>query len=375
MSITGIADSSGRVGRVNSSIDARSPLVFGAAGVAVFLFALVPSTTRIAAGELSGLSIGLIRTVGAGLFCLPLLLFLRQHLPRKADWGLLALYAVGNFGAFPMLFAIGVQHTSGSHAALIMAAMPLFIAFIGMLLEGRLPRWIWFAGAAIAVGGETVLVGFGSASRAGGASAAGDLIVFVACVLSAIGIVAGARLGSRIGPLSATLWAITLAGLSLAPWAAVRLLTMPFAYQDVTAGAWLSVVQITLGAAVLANGLWLWAVSRGGLVRIAPIQFAQPVCALLLASVLLNERLTTSLLLISVSIVLGTIIACRGARRTQAAKVPQRANAQARPESARVLVAMRADRIRALMELVQEPAHPAARGSGRRATSELAAAA
>lgn len=355
MSIASAAGSSGRIWRSDSA-DVRSILVFGAAGFAVFLFALVPSTTRIAASELSGLSIGLIRAVGAGLFALSLLLLLRQRAPRRADLGLLALYAVGNFAGFPILFAIGVRQTSGSHAALIMAAMPLIIAFIGMLLEGRLPRWIWFAGAAIAVGGETALVSFSSMSRAGGASATGDAIVLVACVMSAIGIVAGARLGSRIGPLSATLWASTIAGVTLAPWAAVRLLTMPFAYENITTAAWCSVLQITLGAAVLANLLWLWAVSRGGLVRIAPIQFAQPVCALFLASALLNEPLSTSLLLISVSIVLGTIIACRGARPNQAAKAPQPASAPARPHSARVLAAMRADRIRALMELAQASA-------------------
>lgn len=51
-------------------------------------------------------------------------------------------------------------------------------------------------------------------------------------------------------------------------------------YQQLTAVTWAAVLQITLGAAVIANVSWLWAVSRGGLVRIAPIQFAQPVCAL-----------------------------------------------------------------------------------------------
>jgi drug/metabolite transporter (DMT)-like permease len=357
MNITGIAESSGRVWRSNF-IDAQSALVFGAAGLAVLLFALVPSTTRIAASELSGLSIGLIRAVGAGVFALSLLLILRKRLPRRADWGLLALYAVGNFAGFPILFAIGVRHTSGSHAALIMAAMPLIIAFIGMVLEGRLPRWIWFAGSAIAVGGETALVGFAGMSHAAGASTVGDTVVLAACVLSAVGIVAGARLGSRIGPLSATLWASAIAGVSLAPWAAVRLLTMPYAYGSITAAVWWSVFQITLGAAVLANLLWLWAVSRGGLVRIAPIQFAQPVCALFLASALLSEPLTTSLLLISVSIVLGTVIACRGARSKQAAQAPQQAAAQSQSGDERVLAAMLEDSIRALMEIAQAAAHP-----------------
>ena len=338
------------------SVHFQPALVFGAACFAVFLFALVPSTTRIASAELSGLSIGLIRAVGAGLFAAPLLLFLRLRKPAKTEWILLAVYALGNFAGFPILFAIGVHRTSGSHAALIMAAMPLFIGLIAMLLDGRLPRPIWFVGAAIAIGGEAALIGLGNMSHSSGASTAGDAIVFAGCTLSAIGIVAGARLGSRIGPLSATLRAIVMASATLAPWAAIRLLTMPVAYETISAATWCAVLQITLGAAVVANISWLWAVARGGLVRVAPIQFAQPVCALLLAIVLLNEHVSTSLLLICVSIVLGTVIACRGAGAKVAAKAKSRqASALPRLQNAPPLAAAKADHIRALMELVQAP--------------------
>jgi drug/metabolite transporter (DMT)-like permease len=339
----------------SSGAQLQSFLVFGAACAAIILFALVPATTRIAAAQLSGLSIGLIRTVGAGLFSLPLLLVLRSPLPQTLkEWGLLLLYAFGNFAGFPMLFGIGVQHTSCSHAALIMAVMPLFIGLIGMVLERRLPRGIWFVGVAIAVSGETALVGMGNTSSSAVASFGGDAIVFAACTLSAVGIVAGARLGSRIGPFAATLWGITIASASLAPWAATRLLTSRYGYADLSATTWTAVLQITLGAAVIANMSWLWAVSRGGLVRIAPIQFAQPVCALFFATTLLNERLSTSLLLVAVSIVLGTVTACRGARPNPARQASNVASLQSGLKNAPALVP-EPGHIEALLKLVDEP--------------------
>ena len=325
----------------SNAVRLRPFLVFGAASFAVILFALVPATTRIAGAQVTGLSIGLIRTVGAGFFSLPLLLALRLGAPRSLkDWSLLLLYAIGNFAGFPMLFGIGVQHTSGAHAALIMAVMPLFIGLIGMLLERRLPRSIWFIGAAIAVLGETALVGIGNMSGSAGASVVGDGIVFAACTLSAVGIVAGVRLGSRTSPLAATLWAITIASASLAPWAAIRFLTAPHGYHGFTATTWAAVLQITLGAAVIANVSWLWAVSRGGLVRVAPIQFAQPVCALIFACALLDEHLSTSLLLIALSIVLGTITACRGARPNPTIKQADFAGLAPRLQKAPVLHAV-----------------------------------
>ncbi len=267
------------------------------------------------------------------------------------------LYAFGNFAGFPILFGVGVQHTSGSHAALIMAAMPLFIGLLGMVLERRLPRWSWFVGAAIAIGGEAILVGMGNASSPTGAGAAGDAIVFAACTLSAIGIVAGAQLGARMSPLAATLWAITIAGSALAPWAALRLLASPHAYEHLTTITWVAVLQITLGAALIANVTWLWAVSRGGLVRVAPIQFAQPVCALFFASALLNEHLSAALLLAAVSIVVGTITACRGARPNSTTK--QRDSARSPPflKDAPSLVPPDPERMRALLKLVQQSAY------------------
>jgi len=346
-----------RVSR-STAIHRSTSLVFGLACFAVILFALVPATTRIAAAQLSGLSIGLIRSVGAGLFAFPLLLILRLSIPRKSkDWCLLLLCAFGNFAAFPILFGIGVRHTSGSQAALIMATMPLFIGLLGMVLERRLPRWGWFVGATIAIGGETSLVVMGSANSSTGVSVVGDAIVFAACTLSAVGIVAGARLGSRIGPLAATLWAITIGGAALAPWAVLRLLGSPAAYQHLTGITWIAILQITVGAAVIANMAWLWAVARGGLVRVAPMQFAQPVCALIFASALLNERLSPALLLVAVSILVGTVIACRAGRPNSMTKKRDLASLPPYLQNAPSLVPPDPERIRALLKLVQQPAY------------------
>jgi drug/metabolite transporter (DMT)-like permease len=235
--------------------------------------------------------------------------------------------------------------------------MPLLIGLIGMVLERRLPRGIWFVGAAIALTGEAILVGTGNMSRSAGPTAGGDAIVFIACALSAIGIVAGARLGSRTTPLGAALWAITIASVTLAPWAVMRWLAAPYVYQNLTGTTWCALLQITLGAAVVANVSLLWAVARGGLVRVAPVQFAQPVCALFLASVLLNERLSTSILLMTVSIVFGIVTACLGARPQPSKKRKELATFPTRLKSSPKLTGSEPDHIGSWVEPVPEPVH------------------
>jgi drug/metabolite transporter (DMT)-like permease len=142
----------------------------------------------------------------------------------------------------------------------------------------------------------------------------GDVIVLIGCIFFALGVVAGARLSSRINPLSATLWAITIGSAGLVPLAIVHWQTTAIDYHAFTATTWAAVFHITVGATIIANLLWLWALSRGGLVRVAPLQFSQPVCALFFAAALLGERLNLTLTLVAAVIVFGTVTACRGAR-------------------------------------------------------------
>lgn len=344
---TNVATEPSRGARSLGTFGSQSTLVFAAACFAVVLFALVPASTRIAGLQLDGLSIGLIRAVGAGLLTAPLLLVCRLRPPHKAqDFGLLLVYAVGNFAGFPILFSLGTQRTSGSHAALIMATMPLLVGLIGICLDRRLPRWGWFVGAAIAVIGEVTLVGLGNGGTAAGATVAGDAIVLAGCVLSAVGLVAGARLGSRMNPLAAAFWAMTIASAGLVPFAAMHLMAAPYRYQDLTGMTWTAIVFITLGAAVMANIALVWALSRGGLVRVAPLQFAQPVCALFFASALLNERLTASLLIVAAAIIFGIVTASRGARPSKT--ITERARTVA--ESVRTVE-------RFLSPLFSEPEH------------------
>lgn len=286
-------------------------LVLAAAATTIILFALTPATTLVAAAQIDGFSIGIIRAVGGGLVALPLLLVFRLRPPQTwNDWRLLILSAIGSFAGFPILFSLGSQSTSASHAALIMAVMPLLVGLAGMTLDRRLPRVGWFVGASIAIAGESVLFAFRDAGSFE-VSATGDALVLSGCIMFAVGVVAGARLTTRFSPWAATLWAITLAGLALAPLAVLRVTTVPLS--GVAPATWAALLHLTLGATVLANVAWLWALARGGVVRIAPWQFAQPILAVLFASLLLKQTLTPRVLLAAIIIVTGIIVAHRAA--------------------------------------------------------------
>jgi len=287
-----------------------------AGSLTVILFALSPALTRLAVVEISGLDIGIFRTVGGGLLALPIILILRLQGPKTmADWGLLALSALGSFIGFPILFSLGIETTSASHAALIMATMPLITGAIAMLIERHLPPLSWFFGSAVALLGEILLAQWGK-RPAGDSSVIGDALVLLSCISFASGVVAGARLTTRMNPWSATFWGITLASIYLIPTALTRGIAIP--WTSMSATTWAALFHIAVGATILAYVAWFWALSRGGIVRLAPLQFAQPVLALLFASVIAREHLPAQSIVAATLIVPGVAIACR------AKKVPSK---------------------------------------------------
>jgi drug/metabolite transporter (DMT)-like permease len=288
---------------------AASPwAVRAAAGLTILLFALTPITTRLAGEQISGVTLGVLRVVGSGLFAFPLLLICRVPIPAETEsWTLVLVSAVGSFAGFPLLFSIGVRLTSASHAGIIMATMPLITSVLGLVIEGRRPRVVWFAGTILAFAGEALLVANGDATPG---TIAGDAIVLVACIMCAGGFAAGGRLAQRIDPLAATLWAIAVASLGFLPAAVLMVGTVD--WQALTPLTWLALLHITLGASVLAYMSWFWALSRGGIARVATFQFAQPVLVLVFAALLLGEHMPAQLIVASLVVVGGIALARRG---------------------------------------------------------------
>ena len=296
-------------------------LTLAAAGLTIFLWALNPITTRIATAQLTGLAVGVFRPVGAGLLAVPLLAIFRLRPPRdRGGWTLLLLSAGGGFIGFPLLLSLGTARTSPCHAALIMAAMGLFAVLIDRAVERRIPRLQWCIGAAIALAGEAMLIGIHTGHIAGHvrASMFGDVLVLGGCLAAAASFVAGARLTTRIGAWAATFWAIALAGIGLLPIAAVMA-----GGSDWTALSlidWVALLHLAFGAGLVAWIAWFWALSRGGIAQVGVLQLAQPLMSLVLAVLLLSERLTAPMIVAAIAILAGVAFARRGEAGQQAAR-------------------------------------------------------
>lgn len=284
--------------------------VIAAAGLAITIWAGTPIVTKIAVAEIDALSVGLLRTVVAAALVAPLLALTRARFPFPGSASGVALLLVSGgagFVAFPLLFSLGVERTSSAHAALIIAAAPVFSGLIGAAAERRRPARRWWLGVALALAGEYLLVDLRLGRGGAGASVGGDLLVLASCLAAAAGYVAGGRLSRTIGAWAATLWGLTLAGLVLAPVLAWRAVSADWLPRDLA--GWSAIGYLAVLSSLLAYACWYWALGAGGITRVAASQFAQPVMSLVLAVVVPNEAITLSLALTAVLIVVGVAIA------------------------------------------------------------------
>jgi len=282
-----------------------------AAGMAILIWSGTPAATRLAVLDMDPLAAAVMRTVLASAVAIPLLLLLPSR-PRpvgRRQWGVLAVTSASGYLGFTVLFSIGTQMTSAAHAALINASIPLFAGLFGALADRQAPRTAWFVGMALSFVGVMALIAV-RGTDGDGASLVGDLLCLGSSVVAAVGYVTGSQLAKSIGTVSVTFWAVSLAALVQLPL--VYVLWDAADWAAIGMQGWGAVAYLALGPSLAAYVAWYWGLARGGVVRMAPLQFLMPVMSLTLAVSIFHEALTLPLLVSATAIVAGIIISKKG---------------------------------------------------------------
>ena len=286
-----------------------------AALIALIFWGGTAIANRYAVGFADPITVATLRSVLAGILALVVALVLRLKRPAsRDDWRLLLVSGIFSFGLWPIFLSLGLERTTASHAALIMATLPILTVLIASAVNRSMPPRAWWMGGILALSGAFLLVADRNGTDAGAESAAiGDLIILLGCVLCASGYVAGGKLSTRIGAIATTFW-----GLSIA-----LMMTMPvFAlYQhntdwgSVSTAAWWAIAWLTLCSSLLGYAFWFFALGRGGIEKIGSLQLLMPVITLIGAVLILDEIFTLRLAVLSGLVLAGTVISHRNSNR------------------------------------------------------------
>lgn len=213
--------------------------------------------------------------------------------PTPQQWLRLALLGACGILLYNLCFFFGLQYTSASRAALIVALNPALIAVAGFFLYGeRLPAARLFGIALCLMGAGLVIIGReGSSLRGGGW---GDLLI-LGCVLSwVLYSVCSRTLSLELGSLQTVSYSIWLGTLMLCATAAAL---SPGSWSMPSVEQWLSLLYLGAIGSALAYIWYYQGIRQIGATRSGAFIALNPLTAVLFGSLLLDERLTAQIAL------------------------------------------------------------------------------
>jgi drug/metabolite transporter (DMT)-like permease len=294
-----------------SSSRERLGLLLGFVGVAIFGGTL--PATRIAVSAIDPIALTSLRTAIAGLCSLALLLVLRRPLPPRALWPQLVVTMLCVAVLFPFLMALAVQTVDASHGGLVFGIMPIATALVAVAITHERPRPLfWIA----SVAGAALVIAF-ALRQGGGALSSGDVLLFAAVAVSAVGYAFSGRLTSQMPGWEVISWVLVIALPVSIPAAA---LTMPADITHIALKPWLALLYVALFSQWIGFFAWNAGMAMGGIARVSQMQLLQPFVTFALASYFNGETITLQILLFASAVVATVAISTR--TRRQAAPAP-----------------------------------------------------
>lgn len=292
-------------------------LLLGFVGMAIFGGTL--PATRLAVSAIDPLALTALRAAIAGICSLALLIALRRPLPPRALWPQFVIAMVCVVILFPLFMALGMQTVDASHGGVVLGVLPIATALVAVTITHERPRPLfWLASLA----GAALVIAF-ALRQGGGAMSSGDLLLFAAVAVSAIGYAFSGRLTSNMPGWEVISWVLVIAlPISIpAAW-----LTMPADVLQLPAKPLLGLLYVALFSQWIGFFAWNAGLAMGGIARVSQVQLLQPFVTFALAAVFNGETITWQIIAFAAAVVVTVAISTRSrgqkARATQPPLAP-----------------------------------------------------
>ncbi|WP_050183974.1 DMT family transporter [Domibacillus robiginosus] len=279
--------------------------VNGFLGVLIFSGSL--PATRLAVADFDPLFLTVCRAAIAGVLAGTLLLTFRQQRPVKSDIVPLLVVAFGVVVGFPLLTALALQYVTSAHAIIFIGLLPLSTAIFGVLQGGERPRpafWIFSTAGSFLVAGFALF-------QDGESSPIGDALMLASIIVCGLGYAEGAQLSRRLGNWQVISWALVL---SLPLMLPLSFYFTPDSWAEIGVPAFISLAYVSLFSMLIGFVFWYRGLAQGGIAAVGQLQLLQPFFGLLLASMILNEKVSLALVAVNMAVVLCVAAARRFAR-------------------------------------------------------------
>jgi drug/metabolite transporter (DMT)-like permease len=261
---------------------------------------------KIAVDEISPSLLAWSRLALAAAVLLPVAWKLGALRGLRERWRILTLFAAVEMAVPWPLLGFGEVHISSSLAAILVATVPLFVALLAMRFDhSERPTVTRLVGMLIGLAGVVALVGIDVGGQ--GDELLGALAVLLVAFLYAIGPMIVKRRLSDVDPLGPVAASLGIAALLVTPFALVGL-------PDSTPSAdtFASIAVLGLLCSALAFLLFFRLIAEIGPGRATVITYINPVVALALGVIVLDESVTTGVVVGLLLILAGSWLSTDG---------------------------------------------------------------
>lgn len=267
---------------------------------------------RIIAHDVGPFSAAFLRFAIASLFLVMLLRRDEGALPRLSRLDLISVVFLGLTGifAYNVLFLTGLKTVTASRASLIIATNPIFIALAAHYLFRETLRSLNWLGILLCAAGAAIVISRGdmpSLMKEG--VGLGELFI-MGCVVSwVLYALIGKKTMARLSPMAVVTYSSVAGGIMLLPCAFFEGIIPDFitwAGRDWFAIAYLGFFGTVIGFTWFYEGMKKIGASRAAIF----INFV-PVCAVIMAWVLLDEKPDVSLIAGAVLVISGAYLTNR----------------------------------------------------------------
>lgn len=269
---------------------------FGASDIfmlcAVIFWAINFSFIKIALRELTPLSFNGIRLIFASLILVFLLLLSREGFSvTRSDFRTLFLLGIIGNTVFQMFFIHGLNWTTASNTAIVMAMTPVFVALLSSLLKQERIHWAAWMGIVISfVGFYLVITREPGSFQFSFQAVRGDLMIFLGNLCWAIYTVFSKPVLERMSPLKLTTITMAIGAVFYLPFCVPDILRLRFS--DVSPKAWGFLAYSGLFALVISYVIWYVSVKRVGNTKTAIYGNLTPVFTVVFAYLVISETIT-----------------------------------------------------------------------------------
>jgi drug/metabolite transporter (DMT)-like permease len=274
----------------------------GFTGVVIFSASL--PATRVAVLEFDPVFLTVARAGIAGVLALGLLVFFKEKWPGRADFWPLVITALGVVLGFPLLTAFALKYITSAHGIVFLALLPLSTAIFAVLRGGERPKAAFWIFSAL---GSACVAGF-ALSRDFDVSPVGDALMFAAITVCGLGYAEGGKLSRHLGGWQVISWALVI---SLPVMLLLMFLYRPATFAGISLPAWTGLIYVSVFSMLIGFIFWYRGLAMGGIAAVGQLQLLQPFMGLGIAALLLGEKVTPLMLVVTV----GVILCVAGARR------------------------------------------------------------